>query len=82
MESFELALDSETNKKLDALAERLNIPKAELIQQGINLVLQKYEDIGNDALLKIVGIGAGKPGNISEEHDRYIADMKLARRRV
>ncbi len=81
MERMQFYLDTEVSRKLDILAERMNVSKAELIRRGITLLLQQSQTAEDDPLLKIIGIGEGEPGKVSEEHDRYLADAKLRRRR-
>ncbi len=81
MERMQFYLDTEVSRKLDILAERMNVSKAELIRRGITLLLQQSQTAEDDPLLKIIGIGEGEPGKVSKEHDRYLADAKLRRRR-
>jgi Arc/MetJ-type ribon-helix-helix transcriptional regulator len=81
MERLQFYLDTEMNRKLETIAERLHVSKAEVIRRGIQMILQETQAVEEDALLDIVGIGAGGAGRVSVEHDRTLADSKLRRRR-
>jgi hypothetical protein len=74
-------LEPEVNQALEELAARLQVSKAELIRQGIRRILEEESPVEGDPLLGIVGLGGGGPGNVSEEHDRYLADVKLGKGR-
>ena len=80
MERLQFYLDAEMSRKLGSIAERLHVSKAEVIRRGIRLMLQETQSVEDDPLLDIVGIGAGGPGRVSVEHDRYLVDAKLGRR--
>lgn len=81
MERLQFYLDTEMNRKLETVAERLHVSKAEVIRRGIQMMLRETQAAEDDPLLDVVGIGAGGPGRVSVEHDRYLADAKLRRRR-
>ncbi len=81
MERLQFYLDSEVSQKLDVLAERMHVSKAELIRRGIQLLLQQTQPVEDDPLLNIIGIGAGGAGRVSEKHDQYLAEAKLGKRR-
>ncbi len=80
MERLQFYLDAEMSRKLESIAERLHVSKAEVIRRGIRLMLQETQSVEDDPLLDIVGIGAGGPGRVSVEHDRHLMDAKLGRR--
>jgi hypothetical protein len=58
---------------LRALAQRLGVPVAELVRQGVDRVLADIPP-EEDPLWDIVGIFDG-PGDLAEKHDEYIADL-------
>ncbi len=80
MERLQFYLDSEVSQKLDVLAERMHVSKAELIRRGIQLLLQQTQPVEDDPLLNIIGIGSAGSGRVSEEHDQYLAEAKLGKR--
>ena len=70
------------NKKLESLARELGTSKAELIREGVDLVLRQKIDETKDPLLELVG-QAGKAGrsDLSIRHDEYLTSARLRRRK-
>ena len=77
MERLQFHLDAELNKELDKLASCRGVSKAELIREGVRKVLREKASVGDDPILKVVGLGRGGAGNVSTEHDRYLAQLEL-----
>jgi Arc/MetJ-type ribon-helix-helix transcriptional regulator len=80
MERLQFYLDAEMSRKLKTIAERLHISQAEVIRRGVRLMLQETQEIEDEPLLDIVGIGAGGAGQTAVEHDRCLAEAKLRRK--
>lgn len=73
MHRFQIYLEPAMDTHLQRLADKTGRPKAELVRDGINLLLAKEAAKLDDALLEIVGM-AGKTGipDASEKHDEYL----------
>ena len=65
-------------KKLTALAKALGVTKADLIRQGVDLILREKVRHSPDPLLDLIG-QAGQVGrsDISARHDDYLAALSL-----
>ena len=77
MERFQVYLETEMSKELGKIAAQLGVSKAELIRAGVKRILQEKTEAKEDPILGIVGLGHGGKGRVSEEHDRYLAEIKL-----
>lgn len=75
-------LTTSQNKKLEALARELGAPKAELIREGVDLVLRQKVDEAKDPLLELVG-QAGEVGrsDLSIRHDAYLSALQIRRKK-
>jgi hypothetical protein len=73
MRRLQIYLDPNTDTHLRRLAAKTGKPKAALIRDGINLLLEKETSKMNDSLLDLVGIaGNGGYPAASERHDQYL----------
>ena len=70
------------DKKLESLARELGTSKAELIREGVDLILRQKIADTKDPLLELVG-QAGKVGksDLSIRHDEYLSTTRLRRRK-
>lgn len=70
------------DKKLESLARALGTSKAELIREGVDLILRQKIEEAKDPLLELVG-QAGKVGrsNLSIRHDEFLTSIRLRRRK-
>jgi predicted DNA-binding protein len=77
MRRLQIYLDPKMDAHLRSLSVKTGKPKAELIRDGIGLLLEKEASQMADSLLDIVGIG-GKAGypDASERHDDYLYVME------
>ena len=82
MVRIQVYLMEHQDKKLESLARALGTTKAELIREGVDLVLRHKIDEAKDPLLELVG-QAGKAGrsDISIRHDEYLSSARLRRRK-
>lgn len=82
MTRVQILLTEEQDRKLEALARALRSSKAQLVREGVELVLRRKTLGRDDPLLELIG-RAGKVGrsDISRAHDRYLAVSRLRRRR-
>ena len=73
MRRFQIYLESGTDAHLQRLSAKTGKPKAELVRDGINLLLEREAARMDDPLLEIVGL-AGEAGcpEASEKHDDYL----------
>ncbi len=77
MERFQVYLEPGTSKELEKIATKLGVSKAELIRAGVKRILQEKTETQEDPIFGIVGLGHSGNGNVSVEHDRYLAEIKL-----
>ena len=73
MRRIQIYLDPKMDTRLHHLAAKTGKPKAQLIREGVNLLLEQEARHTPDSLLDLVGIGgmAGYP-DASERHDDYL----------
>ncbi|MFH0802120.1 MAG: ribbon-helix-helix domain-containing protein [bacterium] len=77
MNRFQIYLTSRQARQLGELAQRLHIPKAELIREGIDLLIRKKVAAEEDPLLSLIGqAGRTGHGDISENHNEYLIGRK------
>ena len=73
MRRLQIYLDPNTDTHLRRLSIKTGKPKAELIRDGINLLLEKETRLMDDSLLDLAGIGGeGGYPEASERHDEYL----------
>ncbi|MFQ5899540.1 MAG: ribbon-helix-helix domain-containing protein [Candidatus Methylomirabilia bacterium] len=78
MRRTEVYLTEAQHRKLEVMAKSLGLPMAELIRQGVNLVLCEKARLGQDSLLKLVGqAGPAGRSDIAAEHDAYATSLSL-----
>lgn len=77
MRRLQIYLDPKMDANLRRLSAKTGKPKAELIREGIDLLLEKETGQMKDSLLDIIGIG-GKTEypDASERHDDYLYVME------
>lgn len=78
MKRFQIYLEDSQVKKLDTLSERLSVSRADIIREGIDLVMiQKSAEI-KDPLLDLIGICDKKEGpkDSALHHDKYLYGKK------
>ena len=73
MQRFQIYLEPVMDAHLRRLADKTGKTKAELVRDGVNLLLAQETAKLSDPLLDLVGIG-GKTGctDASERHDEYL----------
>jgi hypothetical protein len=70
-------LEPELKRQLEKLASQRKVSKSELIRQSIKRFLLEEQMSGEDPLLGIIGLGRSGMDDISESHDKYLAEEKL-----
>ena len=80
MTRIQFYLEPELKKQLEILALQRNISKSELIRQSIHRLLQEERINENEPLLGIIGLGRSGMNDISEKHDKYLAEQKVERK--
>ena len=72
MRRTQVYLTDAQHHKLEAMAKSLGVTMAELIRQGVDLVLREKATLGRDPLLDLVG-QAGPVGrsDIAAQHDTF-----------
>lgn len=74
---------------LEEAQYRFLVDEAQRTGQSISSILREFIDrrirsqrqssLERDPLWDMVGIARGGPGKVSEDHDRYLADVRLKR---
>jgi len=77
MTRIQCYIDSELDEKLEELASQLKMSKSEIIRQSIRDFLKMKETDIEDPLMGIIGLGRSDLHDISENHDKYLAESKL-----
>lgn len=77
MTKIQFYIDSELDERLEELASRLKKSKSEIIRQSIRDFLKMKETDAEDPLMGIIGLGRSGIHDISENHDKYLAESKL-----
>jgi predicted DNA-binding protein len=73
MRRLQIYLDPNTDTHLRRLAAKTGKPKAALIRDGINLLLEKETRKMDDSLLDLAGIaGNGGYPDASKRHDQHL----------
>jgi metal-responsive CopG/Arc/MetJ family transcriptional regulator len=80
MTRIQFYLEPELKKQLEFLASQHKISKAELIRQSIRKFLKEEKVNEEEPLLEIIGLGRSGIDNVSEKHDKYLAEEKLKRK--
>ncbi|MGE5549609.1 MAG: ribbon-helix-helix domain-containing protein [Bacteroidota bacterium] len=73
MRRFQIYLEPVTDAHLRRLSAKTGKPKAELVRDGINLLLEREAARMDEPLLDLIGL-AGEAGypEASEKHDDYL----------
>jgi hypothetical protein len=76
MRRTQVALTDVQHRKLEAMAKSLGVTMAELIRQGVDLVLRDKAALGRDPLLDLLGQAGsvGRP-DIAAQHDAYLTGL-------
>jgi metal-responsive CopG/Arc/MetJ family transcriptional regulator len=76
MTRIQVYLEPELKEQLESLASELDISRSELVRQSIRRFLQEGKLNEQDPLMGIIGLGKSGKNDISERHDRYIAEER------
>ena len=82
MRRTQIYLPAELTNALDRLARQRGVSRAELIRQAAERLLVEAGATArgeDDPILGLIGLAHGEGGNVSEEHDTYLASHELAR---
>jgi predicted transcriptional regulator len=71
----QIYLPSVLSVALDRLAQRRGTSRAELLRQAAREFLGREQPADDDPIRGIVGLGNAGPGGVSEEHDRFLAEL-------
>lgn len=77
MTRIQCYIDSELDEKLEELASQLKMSKSEIIRQSIRDFLKMKKTDVEDPLMGIIGLGRSGLHDVSENHDKYLAESKL-----
>ena len=82
MTRLQVLLTEEQDRRLKELAQKRKTSKANLVREGIKLVLQQKRDETPDPLLDLIG-QAGRIGqsDVSRRHDEYLTVVERTRNR-
>lgn len=75
----QIYLPSDVSTALDQLARRRRTSRAALLRQAARDFLQREVPADADPILGVIGLGNAGPGAVSEEHDRFLAELPAKR---
>jgi len=77
---IQIYLEPRQNNVLDVLAKKRGISKAELIRRSLE---KFFKDIPleEDPAMGLIGLGSSKKGDLSVQHDKYIARYAKSKRK-
>lgn len=80
MDRLQIYLDSDLNRRLDALVYRLKTSKASLIRDGVRMLLNERATLNEEPLMGLKKL-AGRSGrkDVSQRHDAYLAGLRRSR---
>jgi hypothetical protein len=85
MQRTQIYLEPELASSLDRLAEARKTSRAEVIREAARRFVRAEGRTGDESygsILDLAGRGHGGPGNVSERHDDFLVDEKLAKRQT
>ena len=75
----QIQLREDQSKKLKEMAAKYNVSVAELIRQSIDMLIQSGDELTQaekrKRALNIIGIGDSGLGDLSINHDKYLAEI-------
>ena len=71
----QIYLPQDMSAALDRLARRRRTSRAELLRQAARDFLLRELPADDDSILGLIGLGDAGPGAVSEEHDRFLAEL-------
>jgi hypothetical protein len=69
---IQIYIEPQQNRALDLLSKRKGVSKAHLIREGIVRLLKDLP-VEEDPAMGLIGLGVSGKGDLSENHDRYLA---------
>ena len=82
MTRVQVLLNEEQDRRLERLARRLRTSKASLVREGVELLLRRRSEAGDDPILELIGqAGASGRRDLSINHDKYLVDWERRRNR-
>jgi hypothetical protein len=77
---IQVYIEPQQDRVLDLLSKQKSVSKAHLIREGI---LRFFKDlpVEEDPAMDLLGLGGSGKGNLSEDHDRYVAERRCSRKR-
>jgi predicted transcriptional regulator len=81
MTRVQILLSEDQDRRLEALAAKRRESKGKLIRRALDVLL-RTETAEEEPLLSLIGqAGRGCPPDVSDRHDRVLADSERARNR-
>jgi metal-responsive CopG/Arc/MetJ family transcriptional regulator len=73
----QIYLPDELTRELDVVARFCGVSRAEVLRRAAREFVERELPVGgdDDPIWGIVGMFEGEPGNVAEEHDKYLADL-------
>ena len=76
---IQIYIEPQQNRALDLLSKRKGVSKAHLIREGIVRLLKDLP-LEEDPAMGLIGLGSSGKGDLSENHDRYLAKHGRSKR--
>lgn len=77
---IQIYLEPRQDVLLEALSKKKGVSKAAIIREGVEKLLKELP-LEEDPALEIIGIGSSGKGDLSAQHDRYIARYMTTKKR-
>jgi len=74
-EPIQIYLEPEQDQVLRLLAQKADIPVAEVILHSLELYIEEELAIEKDPAMNIVALGDSGKGDLAERHDHYLAKL-------
>src|SRR3990172_6899622 len=77
---FQMFIDEDQKRVLEKLQRETHVPMAGIIRSALDRLIEEYktkkktpaEDAMTEKMLSVMGVCEGGPGDLADEHDKYL----------